>query len=94
MEGLGSSQSGSTGQKVLDQKARWSYASTGTTRLYGDDDDGSGLFGNLGLYIFVRRSRMAYKRGRGDSLFPRGLKSASKQAIAVLIKKRFAFTGF
>ena len=65
VEELGSSQSGSTGQKVLDQKAWWSYASTGMTRLYGDDDDGSGLFGNLGLYIFVRRSKMAYKRGRG-----------------------------
>lgn len=65
-----------------------------------DDDDDSGLFGNLGLYIFVRGFRMAYKRGGGgrererESLYPRGLKSASKQAIVVLFKKRFAFTGF
>ena len=43
----------------------------------------------------MSRFRRAYKRGRGgDSLYPRGLKNASKQAIAVLIKKRFAFTGF
>ena len=38
---------------------------------------------------------MAYKRGGGgESLYPRGLKSASKQAIVVLFKKRFALTGF
>ena len=45
----------------------------------------------------MSRFRRAYKRGRGgggNSLYPRGLKNASKQAIAVLIKKRFAFTGF
>ena len=30
----------------------------------------------------------------GGSLYLSGLKSASKQVIAVLIKKRFAFTGF
>ena len=35
---------------------------------------------------------MAYKRG--ESLYPRGLKSASKQAVVVLLKKRIAFTGF
>ena len=32
--------------------------------------------------------------GGGGSLYLSGLKSASKQVIAVLIKKRFAFTGF
>ena len=33
------------------KKASWRapYAPTGTTRLHDDDDDGSGLFGNLGL---------------------------------------------
>ena len=40
----------------------WSYAPTGTTRLYDDDDDDSGLFCNLGLYIFVRGFRRAYNR--------------------------------
>ena len=34
----------------------------GTTRLYDDDDD-SGLVGNLDLYIFVRGFRRAYKQG-------------------------------
>ena len=44
----------------------------------------------------MSRFRRAYKRGRGGghSLYPRGLKNASKQAIAVLIKKRFVFTCF
>ena len=50
----------------------------------------------LGLFIFVRGFRRAYKR---SDLYPRGLitgmkESALKKAIAVLIKIRFAFTGF
>ena len=46
VEGLGSSQSGGTGQKVLISKGDGLIR---TTRLPDDDDDGFGLFGNLGL---------------------------------------------
>ena len=95
VEGLGSSQSGGTGQKVLIRKR------DGLMRLLARRD-----FMMMMMTVLDSLVIWAYKSswvdlgglinggGGGDSLYPRGLKNASKQAIAVLMKKRFTFTGF
>ena len=96
VEELESSQSGGTGQKVLIRKR------DGLMRLLARRD-----FMMMMMMVLDSLVNWAYKSswvdlgglineggGRGNSLYPRGLKNASKQAIAVLIKKRFAFTGF
>ena len=94
VEGLGSSQSGGTGQKVLISKG------DGLIRLLARRDFLVMMMTVLdSLVIWAYKSSWVdleglIKGGGGDSLYPRGLKNASKQAIAVLIKKSFAFTGF
>ena len=95
VEGLGSSQSGGTRQKVLIRKRDV------LMRLLARRD-----FMMMMMTVLDSLVNWAYKSswvdlgglinegGGGNSLYPRGLKNASKQAIAVLIKKSFAFTGF
>ena len=93
VEGLGNIQSGGTGQKVLIRKR------DGLMRLLARRDfmmmtvlDSSVIWAYKSSWVDLGG---LINGGRGrDSLYPRGLKNASKQAIAVLIKKRFAFTGF
>ena len=70
VEGLGSRQSGSTGQKVLIRKrdGRMRLLARRDFMMMIDDDD-SGLFGNLGLSIFLREFRRAYKQGRGGGAY-------------------------
>ena len=94
VKGLGSSQSAGTGQKVLIRKR------DGLMRLLVRRDFMMMMMTVLdSLVIWAYKSSWVdlgglINAGGGDSLYPRGLKNASKQAIAVLIKKRFAFTGF
>ena len=96
VEGLGSSHSGSKGQKVLIRKC------DGLMHLLARRDF---MMMMMMMMMMILDSFViwVYTSSWGDlgglitgrgSLYPRGLKSASRQAIAVLIKKRFAFTGF
>ena len=95
VKGLGSSQSGGTGQTVLIRKR------DGLMRLLARRDFMMMMMTVLDSFViwaykssWVDLGGLINGGGGGDSLYPRGLKNASKQAIAVLIKKRFAFTGF
>ena len=96
VKGLGSSQSGGTGQKVLIRKR------DGLMRLLARRDVMMMMMTVLdSLVIWAYKSSWVDLGGLingggggGHSLYPRGLKNASKQAIAVLMKKRFTFTGF